>query len=185
LAAKPAGTSLEGYLFPDTYRLFKKATPGEIVGELAANLERRLEGAGLAEKIAASGHSLHEILTLASIVEREVRSPEDRRLVADIFWRRLAAGLALQADSTVNYATGKSVAAASAEDLKTASRFNTYRYPGLPPGPICNPGLSAIRAVLEPEPNRYWFFLTDDEGQVHYAATFEEHTQNKARYLRH
>jgi len=184
LASKPAGTSLEGYLFPDTYRLFKKATPDQIVREFLANFERRLKDSGLLDKVASSGHGLHEVLTLASIVEQEVRLPEDRRLVADIFWRRLARGMALQADSTVNYVTGKSVAAASAEDLKAASRFNTYEYPRLPPGPICNPGLSAIRATLEPEPNQYWYFLTDDAGAVHYAKNFEEHTQNKARYLR-
>ncbi|MFA6603787.1 MAG: endolytic transglycosylase MltG [Patescibacteria group bacterium] len=183
LASKPTGTSLEGYLFPDTYRLFKTATPEEIVQELVANLERRLRAAGLLDRIVAD-KKLNEILTLASIVEQEVRSPEDRRLVADLFERRLERGMALQADSTVNYVTGKSAAAASAADLQADSPFNTYQYPGLPPGPICNPGLSAVSAVLDPEPNQYWYFLTDDAGAVHYAKTFEEHVQNKARYLR-
>jgi len=183
LAGKPPFVSYEGYLFPDTYRFFRGASPEEIVKKLVANLGRRLSEAGIIEKIAGRGTSLHELLTLASVIEKEVRTPEDRRLVADVFRRRLEIGMALQADSTVNYVTGKSVAAASSEDVAADSPYNTYKHRGLPPGPICNPGLDAISAALEPQANDYWYFLTDADGGVHYAKTLDEHNANKAKYL--
>jgi UPF0755 protein len=184
LSGLERGDGLEGYLFPDTYRVYRDATPEEVVRRLLDNFERRLERAGLFDKVKASGHSLHEIVTMASILEREVRGKEDRQMVADLFWRRLEEGMALQADSTVNYVTGKSTAAASAEDLKIDSAYNTYRYRGLPPGPIGNPGLEALEAALNPTANDYWFFLTDSEGAVHYAKNFDQHKRNKALYLR-
>ena len=92
--------------------------------------------------------------------------------------------MALQADSTVNYVTEKDHAAVSYDDTRNASRYNTYKYPGLPLGPIDNPGLESIRAALDPDPNPYWYFLTDTSGAVHYATTFEEHNRNKRRFLR-
>lgn len=183
LADKPATLSLEGYLFPDTYRIFKDATAEEIVHGMLVNLEQRLTPE-LRAAIAASGRSTFEIITLASIIEREVRGDRDRRLVSDLFWRRLAIGMALQADSTVNYVTGGGRASVTFKDIEVDSRYNTYKYRGLPLGPICNPGLSAIEAAVAPEPNDFWFFLTDPEGNVHYANTLEEHNRNRAKYLR-
>ncbi|MBN1585069.1 endolytic transglycosylase MltG [Candidatus Uhrbacteria bacterium] len=180
----PDGASLEGYLFPDTYRVFRDATAEEIVRKLLNNFSVRLESNGLPAEIEASGRSLHEILTMASILEKEVRGEGDQRMVADIFWRRLEIGMALQSCATVNYATGKGEAAVSAEDLEIDSPFNTYRNRGLPPGPIGNPGLEAIRSAASPQPNDYWYFLTDGDGNVHYARNFDEHKANKARYLR-
>ncbi len=184
LKSKPPGVSLEGYLFPDTYRIYKNARAPELVGTLLANFERRLEQADLLGPALADGRGFHEILTMASIVEKEVRTDEDRPLVADIFWRRLDIGMALQADSTVNYVTGKSAPAASAADLTAKSLYNTYRHPGLPPGPIGNPGLKAIEAALRPRANDYWYFLTDSAGNVHYGRTLDEHNSNKAKYLK-
>jgi UPF0755 protein len=184
LRAKPAGQSLEGYLFPDTYRLFRDASAETVVKRLLDNFDRRLEQAGLHQQIAASGRDYHEIVTLASIVEREVRDLEDRRLVADLFWRRLEIGMGLQADSTVNYITDKGLAAVGADDLALDSPYNTYKYRGLPPGPISNPSLTSLQAVVDPLPNEYWYFLTDPAGTVYYARDFEEHKRNKARYLR-
>ncbi len=162
----------EGYLFPDTYRIFESARAVEIVEKMRANFDRRV------------GTITSDDLILASIVEREVAGDEDRRMVADIFRRRLEIGWALQADATVNYVTGKNTPAISAEDRDLDSPYNTYKYRGLPPGPISNPGLSAINAVRNPTPNEFWYFLTDTAGNVHYAETLDEHNENKARYLR-
>lgn len=183
LKDKPAYVSLEGFLFPDTYRVFKDATAEEVVEKMLENFGRKLTPE-LRAKIAASGHSIYEVVTLASVIEREVTSDEDRRLVADLFWRRLEAGMPMQADSTVNYATGKSLPAVSLEDTKNVSPYNTYKYKGLPLGPICNPGISALEAAASPEPNKAWYFLTDKDGKVWYAKTLDEHNRNKARYLR-
>lgn len=105
-------------------------------------------------------------------------------MVADIFYKRLVKGMALQADSTVNYVSGKSVSQASADDLKIDSPYNTYRYKGLPPGPICNPGLSAILAAIYPTPNPYWYFLTTPDGKVIYSKTHDEHVAAKAKYYK-
>ncbi len=109
---------------------------------------------------------------------------QDRALVADLFWRRLKIGMALQADSTVNYITGKNDSVVSLIDLQKDSPYNTYKNKGLPPGPINNPGLSAIRAAIYPKANQYWYFLTTKDGQVIYSRTFEEHVANKRKWLK-
>lgn len=183
LADKPQAASLEGYLFPDTYRFFPDATVGDILDKMLENFDRKLTPE-LRARIAASGRSTFEIVTMASIIEREVRGEEDQRMVSDLFWRRFDIGMALQADSTVNYVTRKGLAAVSYEDTTVDSRYNTYKYPGLPVGPIGNPGLQALTAAIDPLPNEYWFFLTDEEGTVHYGRTLDEHNENKRRYLR-
>jgi UPF0755 protein len=182
LNGKPAYVSLEGFLFPDTYRIYRDATAEDVVRKLLGNFDEKLT-ADLRAKIAAQGRTIYDVVTMASIIEREVRTDDDRRMVADIFWRRVAAGMPLQADSTVNYATGKGMASVSYEDTKNVSPYNTYKYPGLPLGPICNPGLDAIEAAITPTPNQYWYFLTDANGAVHYAKTLDEQNRNKAEYL--
>lgn len=183
LPGKPTTASLEGYLFPDTY-LFKPETlPEEVVGRLLENFGRRVPD-DLRAKAASRGRSFFEVLTVASMVEREVAIEEDRRLVADIFWRRLARPMRLESDATVNYVTGKDLPAVTVEDTQVDSPYNTYRVDGLPPGPIGNPGLVSIRAVLDPKPNEFFYFLTDKDGKAHYARTFEEHVVNKEKYLR-
>lgn len=183
LADKPVDAHLEGYLFPDTYRVYKNATAAEIVRKMLENFDRKLTPE-LRRKISAQGKTIFDIVTMASIVEREVRSDEDRRLVADIFWKRLQAGIALQSDATVNFVTGKSVVQASNADLAVDSPYNTYKYPGLPPGPIANPGLRSLEAVIDPEPNPYYYFLTTPGGDTVFSATLEEHYRNKAKYLK-
>ncbi len=182
LADKPVSASLEGYLFPDTYRVYVGGGAGALVRRMLDNLEVRLTPELRAE-MKAGGHSVHELLTMASIIEREVRGERDRAMVSDIFWRRISAGIGLGADSTVNYLTGHSKPSVSYLDTKIDNPWNTYKYRSLPPGPIGNPGLSAIRAALHPESNPYWYFLTDKEGKVHYAKTLQEQSANKAKYL--
>lgn len=184
LAERPAGVSLEGYLFPDTYRVYKDAAAADVVRTMLGNFQKRLAEGDTRTLIARSGHTLYEILTMASIIEKEVRTEADRRLASDIFWRRLGAGMALQSCATVNYVTGKSSPAVSYEDTQIDSPFNTYEHAGLPPGPICNPGLAAIRAAADPQPNDYWYFLTDNDGRTHFARDLDEHNRNKARYLK-
>ncbi|MBI4262164.1 endolytic transglycosylase MltG [Candidatus Uhrbacteria bacterium] len=174
--------SVEGYLFPDTYRVYKKATALDVVEKMLANFDARVT-ADIRAKIRAQRLTLHEGVTLASIIEQEVATPEDRRVVADIFLKRLKAGIALQADSTVNYITKKGMSRATIVDTKIDSPYNTYRYRGLPPGPISNPGLDAILAVAEPTLSPYLYFLTTEDGRVIYARDFEEHKQNRQRYL--
>jgi UPF0755 protein len=183
LKTQQAGTSLEGFLFPDTYRIYRDAPAEEAARAMLDNFGRKMTG-DVVEAVQTSDRVFLNVLTMASIVEREVPTPEDRRLVADIFWRRLDRGMRLQADSTVNYATGANRPSATAEDLEAESPYNTYKYAGLPPGPISNPGLDALLAAAAPAANGYWYFLTDAEGGVHYAKTYDEHLANKARFLR-
>lgn len=183
LKDKPAGASLEGYLFPDTYRIYVGGGAKALVRRMLDNLEAKLTPE-LRKEVAASGRSIHEILTMASVIEREVHGEEDRALVSGIFWKRVEAGRGLEADSTVNYITGGSKPAVSYEETRIDHPWNTYKYRGLPPGPIGNPGMSAIIAALRPKASPYWYFLTDKEGNVHYGKTLEEHNANKAKYLR-
>jgi UPF0755 protein len=196
LKDRPEGATLEGYLFPDTYRIYKEipqdlrgekdaetALADHIIGKMLDNFDKKLT-AGLREEIVRQKKTIFEIVTIASILEKEVKSDEDRAMVADIFWRRLEAGMPLQADSTVNYVTGKSNVRASVDDLQIDSPYNTYKYKGLPKGPISNPGLGAIKAAIYPKSNDFWYFLTTDDGKVIYAKNFDEHKANKAKYLK-
>lgn len=183
LSDAPESATLEGYLFPDTYRFFRKTDAEKIIRKMLARFGEQLD-APLRERIRAAGRSVFDVVTMASIVEREVRTDPDRAMVADIFWRRLAAGIALQADSTVNYVTGKETPAISLEDRDINSPWNTYRYRGLPKGPISNPGRAALAAAVNPQPNPYWYFLTTPEGAAIYSKTNDEHAAAKRKYLR-
>ena len=181
LASRPKTVDLEGYLFPDTYRVYRDATAEDIIRRMLHNLEQKLTPELLTE-IERQGKTIHEVLTLASIVEREVSTDADRKLAADIFYKRIAAGIPLQSDATVNYVSGKGTTRPSADDLALDSLYNTYRYQGLPPGPISNPSLSAITAVIYPTPNPYYYFLTTPDGAVVYSKTHDEHVAAKAQY---
>lgn len=187
LTGIPSDQGLEGYLFPDTYRFRADANAATVVETMILTLERRLAENGIAiprNLIFEGGLTFHEMITMASIVEREVRTPEDMKLVAGIFYTRMKIGMALQADSTVNYVTGKSDTSVSLEDSRVDSPYNTYQNLGLPPGPISNPGMNAILAVLNPTGSDYFYFLTTDDGEVVYAKTFDEHITNKYQYLK-
>ncbi|PIT86934.1 MAG: endolytic transglycosylase MltG, partial [Candidatus Magasanikbacteria bacterium CG10_big_fil_rev_8_21_14_0_10_43_6] len=183
LAEKPEHVDLEGYLFPDTYRFFADASVEDVVGRLLDEMETVLlevDTSDWPDEL----ETYHDVLTLASILEREVQDSDDMAMVADIFLKRLAIGMPLQADSTVNYVTGGDSPAISLDDRDIDSLYNTYRYAGLPPGPISNPGREAISAVLNATSNDYYYFLTTPEGEVIYAVTHDQHVQNKALYLR-
>jgi len=179
---KPAGVSYEGFIFPDTYRVYADAKPMEVLRKIFSNLEEKMTPELRAE-IKNQGKSFFEILTMASVVQKEAPTGEMGK-VADIFWRRYKQNWALQSCATVNYITGKSDPAASARDRAIDSLFNTYKYSGLPFGPISNPSFAAIEAVVHPTANNYWYFMAGTDGVTHYARTLDEHNANVAKYLR-
>ncbi len=196
---------LQGFLYPDTYRLFKsitdpKITPAKqaaqtVIAKLVNTFEKRLpeNAAQLANK---QGLSLYESIILASIVEKEtgrnaitakdkINLDEERKIVAGIFLNRLRAKMALQSDATINYITGKNDPAVSLKDLEINSPYNTYKNRGLPPSPISNPSLSSILAVLNPISTAYFYFLhKQPSGEPVYSKTFEEHVANKFKFLK-
>lgn len=182
LADKPASANLEGYVYPDTYRiLIQDGVPG-LIKKALDNFGRKLTP-DLRTEIKRQGKTIFQIVTMASIIEKEVRGYEDRRLAADLFWRRIKIGMPLGADSTINYITGSGRDRSTYDDLKINSPYNTYKYAGLPRGPISNPSIESIRAAIYPAPNNYLYFLTDKDGGVHYAKTAAEHARNRAKYL--
>ncbi|MDQ5969412.1 MAG: Endolytic murein transglycosylase, partial [Patescibacteria group bacterium] len=172
--------SKEGYLFPDTYFVSGAINPAEVIKMLQDNYIKKITS--LEKEILASGRTEKEIITMASILEGEAL-PKDRNTVAGILWRRLEIGMPLQVDSTFSYINGKNTYELTLDDLKIDSLYNTYKYKGLPPGPINNPGIEAIKSALNPIKTKYLYFLTEKDGTIHYAKTFEEHKKNKELYL--
>lgn len=190
LEDKPAHYGLEGFLFPDTYRVFADATLEEVVVKMLENFDRKLTAEMRAE-IAKQGKSIYEIIIMASLIEKEApinyRDAENRdaRLVSGIFWNRLRIGQALQADATLSYLFNNNKPAHSGAELTVDSPYNSYKYRGLPPTPICNPGLKAIGAAIYPLKTDYFYFLTTLDGAaIYYAETYQEHLQNKYKYLK-
>lgn len=182
LEDKPDNVSYEGYLAPDTYRIYKNADLESIITKLLRERDSQITPE-MWRDVEKSGRSFYEILTMASILEREAQTLEDKKMIADIFWRRYDKNWALQADSTVHYAVNKSGNVfTTANDRATNSLWNTYKYPGLPLSPICNPSLESIEAALYPDKNHDWYFLTGKDGTVYYAETLDEHNINK-KYL--
>lgn len=182
-SGKPPFIGFEGYLFPDTYRVYADASVEDIVRKMFENLAQKLTPELQAE-IATSGRSLHQILTMASIIEAEISNHADRPTAAGILWKRRDSGMLLQVDATVNYITGKHDPRVSRDDAATDSSYNTYKYPGLPRGPIGNPGMSAILAALHPVDSPYWFFLTAPDGRTVFSRTLDEHNTHVTKYLR-
>jgi UPF0755 protein len=175
------GPSLEGYLFPDTYQFVRGMAPEEILMRMVQRLRAKL-GPDIGARARARGLSVHELLTLASIIEREAVVPEEMPTISAVFWNRLKLDMPLQADPTVQYAVGKERRALTRADLLLDHPFNTYRHPGLPPGPIASPGLRAIEAALAPAPVKYLYFVAMDERRHHFSATVEQHNAAVARY---
>jgi len=190
LADKPGYYGLEGYLFPDTYRVYASSTVTEIVDKMLANFDQKLTPKMRAE-IKAQGKTINEVIILASIIEKEApinyQKDDNRsaRIISGIFWNRIGIGQGLQSDATLSYIFNDNKSQHSGRDLEIDSPYNTYKYRGLPPGPICNPGILAIEAAIYPIATDYYYFLTSkDGGEVYYARNYDEHLQNKYKYLR-
>lgn len=189
LADRPPGASYEGYLFPDTYRLPANNTrPEDLVKRMLDNMAGKIPGDPV-QLAAQQGRSFYEILTVASIVEREAVVPAERATIAGVYLNRITAGMYLQADPTVQYAMGYQTDTGQwwktpvtlEEYSQVNSPYNTYLNPGLPPGPIANPGADSINATLLPEPTNYLFFMGCGGAGAHlFAETFEEHEVNVA-----
>jgi UPF0755 protein len=191
LYSKPYWATLEGYLFPDTYFFHRNMTAEEVVQQILENFDQRFD-ADLRQEAADAGLSLRTVLTLASIVEREAQVPDERPIIADVFLKRLRRGMPLEADPTVQYALGNDPASVAKygywkqeltqADLEADSPYNTYRNAGLPPGPICNPGLASIEAVIRPAQTDYLYFVARADGSHVFAETLEEHLRNIEEY---
>jgi UPF0755 protein len=177
-----AAGPFEGYLFPDTYLFSPAATASTIVETLRETFNKKIHI--LEEDIAASGKSLSDIVIMASLLEKEARTSMVRRTVAGILWERIALGMPLQVDAVFGYIFGRSTYSPSFDDLRVDSPYNTYRHRGLPPGPIANPGLESLRAALNPLQTEYLYYLTDANGEMHYAKTYAGHQENQRTYLK-
>jgi len=180
----PAAADLEGYLFPDTYALPRRATADTLVQMMVARFQRQV-GGDLPQRAAAAEMSVHEAVTLASIVEKETGKPDERPLVAAVYGNRLNIGMGLQCDPTVIYAlqrAGRDTKNLTREDLQYDSPYNTYRYSGLPPGPIASPGKASIDAALNPADVPYLYFVSRNDGSHAFATTLEEHNKNVFRW---
>lgn len=182
-AVKPPYASLEGFLFPDTYFVSRHTKPGTLVAIMLENFEKKVS-LSLREEAEKSGRNFFEILTMASILEKEAATGKDRKLISGILWKRLKNNMPLQTDASLYYITGKASADLTQKDLEIDSPYNTYLYKGLPLGPIANPGLSSIEAALEPEESPYLYYLSDKDGKMHYGVTYQDHLANKKKYLK-
>jgi UPF0755 protein len=177
------GGKVEGYLYPDTYFVATDSFSVEaFLKRLLTTFEARIVDEYAAE-ITASGRPLHDIVTMASLIEEEAITEEERPVIAGILWKRFDAGQGLGVDATVRYILNKPSADITLQDLNVNSPYNTRKFRGLPPGPIANSGIESIEAALQPEDSPYWYYLHDPTGRIHYAETNEAHNLNRIRYL--
>lgn len=179
----PTERDLEGYLFPDTYRVFIDDEPKNVIQRMLANFNEKFSQE-LRNEATAGGHTIDQIIIMASIVEREVLTDKDMAMIAGILWKRLDDGVGLDADATVRYALDKWDKPLTVQDLANDSPYNTRKWRGLPPGPISNPGLRSLQAAVRPESSEYYYYLSAPSGQTIFSRNLAEHNENKAKYLR-
>lgn len=171
----------EGYLFPDSYLFPREVTAASVAKKMIETFDSKT-----GDLSNNSGLSFEQAIVLASLIERETKTNEERPVVAGILIKRLNAGWPLQVDASVQYAVGTSKdwwPTLTLEDLSIKSGYNTYTQKGIPPAPIANPGISSIRGALNPTDSEFWYYIHDLKGQIHYARTLEEHNENIAKYL--
>lgn len=176
-----AASTSEGYLFPDTYFILPGTSPDDLVQRLRSEFDTRITK--IKPEINTFGRPLADDVIMASILEREAKGEEDKRMVAGILYNRIRLGMALQVDAVFGYAHGENGYTPTAADLTSNSPYNTYRIKGLPPTPIANPGLESLLASVTPTKTLYLYYLTGKDGKMHYAKTFEEHKANRTKYL--
>lgn len=192
VSSRPSGATLEGYLFPDSYGIDAKTSAESVGRRMVQQFDSRFTQE-MRQKTESRSMTVHQVVILGSIIEREAVMPSERPTMAGVFYNRLRLGMNLDTDPTVQYAVA-TVNPASQEkygwwktdltqqDLETDSPYNTYKYPGLPPGPICNPGLASLAAALDPESNDFLYFVAKPDGSHAFARTLAEHNDNVARY---
>ena len=171
----------EGYLFPDTYFFLPNVEASEVARKMREQFDKRI--AVLAPEIEAFGRPLADVVTMASLLEKEAYDLETMRHIASVLWNRIDVGMPLQVDATFLYINGKGTFELTYDDLATSSPYNTYKHTGLPPGPIASPGARALEAAVTPAKTDYLFYLSDRAGQTYFARTFDEHKVNRVLYL--
>lgn len=172
--------SLEGYLFPDTYGLPEKMTADALADVMLSRFEQVVIPVWNAANI--KKYSLHQIITLASIIEKEAETDSERPIIASVFYNRLENGIALRADPTVKYALARPTKKVTYSELKVNSPYNTYLVKGLPPGPICNPGLRSILAAMHPAKTKYLYFVSNGDGTHTFSENWAGHAKAVERY---
>ncbi len=164
---------LEGYLFPDTYFVPTNISAESMIEIMRENFDKKT----------TTEMREHDIVTMASLIEKEASKEKDRKLISGILWKRIDVGMPLQVDVVFPYIINKYSLQLTNEDLRVDSPYNTYTNKGLPPGPIANPGLNSLEAALNPTESDYWFYLSDRQGNMHYSATYEQHLEKRKIYL--
>ncbi len=179
----PAKASLEGFLFPDTYFIYEDANAEDIIDKMLKNFDKYLTKE-MRDEIKKQNKSIFEIITMAGLLEKEVRTGKDRKIAAGIFYKRIEEEIPLESCATIAYILKKDKRQYSFEDTRIESPYNTYLNKGLPPAPICNPGESAIKAAIWPEKSEYNFFLSKEDGETVFSKTLEEHNSAKAKWVK-
>jgi len=183
LKDKPKSLNLEGYIFPDSYKIRKEEIIEDIINKTLQNFDKKITP-DLRQEIEKENKTIFKIITMASLLEKEVKTLEDKKIVSGILWKRLENNMLLQVDATISFITGKKPTNILIEETKIDSPYNTYKYRGLPLGPICNPGLESIIAAIYPENSDYWYYLSTPEGKTIFSRTLEEHNIAKNKYLK-
>lgn len=180
---KPAHGGLEGYLFPDTYRFYTGTPAQDVAIRMLENFDGKFADE-LRKETLRQHRTIHEVITMASLIEKEAALDADREIVSGILWKRLNLGIPLQVDATLVFITGRKNAKVLYADTAIDSPYNTYKYKGLPKGPIANPGLSAIHAALHPKASPYLYYLSAPDGHIIFSRTLKEHNIAKAKYIK-
>ncbi|SHK08253.1 endolytic transglycosylase MltG [Desulforamulus aeronauticus] len=185
LKGLPTGEKrLEGYLFPETYNISLDSTEKDIINVMLAGMDRQIKELKLEERARALNLTLHQVMTIASMIEREASKDEDRTLISSVIHNRLRKDMLLQIDATVEYALGGHREKIYYKDLEVDSPYNTYKYKGLPVGPIAAPGKESLVAAVTPAQTEYLYYLAKPDGYHVFAKTYAEHMQNKAKYIK-
>jgi UPF0755 protein len=183
LSDKPKTAGLEGYIFPDTYEVANVDGVNTFIKDTLDNFGKKLTP-GMRAEIKKQKKTVFDIVTMASLIEKEVRTLNDKKIVSGLLWKRMSVYMPLQVDATIAYIKGSATTEVSIADTKTDSPYNTYKYLGLPQGPICSPGLDSIIAAIYPKSSPYWYYLSTPEGKTIFSRTLDEHNIAKIKYLK-
>lgn len=184
LKDKPKKMNLEGYIFPDTYIVHPDDSVDTLIEKSLSNLDKKITSE-LRQEISKQKKTLFQIITMASIIEKEANNTEDKKIISGLLWKRIKNDIPLQVDSSVNFVTGKSDSKVAIKDTKIDSPYNTYKYIGLPLGPISNPGMDSILAAIYPTDSPYWYYLAaDGTGETIFSKNLEEHQAAINKYFR-